>query len=50
VYFANNLETSVISGFHCEVDEMYTLLGYYAAYRSISLPTHFGNLSVSFQG
>ena len=37
----------VISGFRHEVEEHYTLLGYYAAYCGNSLPTFRDNLSVS---
>ena len=38
----------MISGFCCEVDEHYVLLGYYAASSGNSLPTFRDNLSVQF--
>jgi hypothetical protein len=34
-----NTELTLISGFRNEVDETRALLGYYAAYSGISLPT-----------
>jgi hypothetical protein len=36
----------LISGFHCAVDEICVLLGYYLAYSGNSLPTFRDNLSV----
>ena len=50
LYVAINREIRVTIGLRREVDEICTLLGYYAAYSSNSLPTYLGNLSVPFQG
>ena len=45
-----DLPTSVISSFHCKVDENCALLGYYAASSRNFLPTFRDNLSVPSSG
>jgi hypothetical protein len=44
--FTNVLENCVISGFHCDVDAICCLLGYYEALSGSYVPTFRGNVSV----